>query len=93
MKREKRLTKRERKANDPGFRPGPRGNNQHIHCVACGRHIDPAELASSPPSATWITCDHGSRFASCVGCMQEAQKRIDEHDRSGQPISAAQAWH
>jgi hypothetical protein len=93
MKRQKRLTKRERKANDPGFRPGPRTQNQHIHCVACGRHIEPNEFGATPASAIWITCDHGSRFASCMGCMHESQSRIDEHDRSGQAVATAAAWH
>lgn len=95
MKRAKRQTKRERKAMDPSFVPGPRGapQHQHIHCVSCGRHLDPSEFSSTPPSAFWITCDHGSRFASCVACMEDSQRLVDEHDRSGEPVRAAQAWH
>jgi hypothetical protein len=93
MKRQKRITKRERKGQDPTFRPGPHATNQHIHCVACGRHIEAAELSGSPPTATYITCDHGSRFAACIGCTSDAQQRIDEHDRSGQPVRFAEAWH
>jgi len=93
MKREKRLTKREKKAQDPNYSPGPRLQNQHIHCIACGRHLDPAELSSSPPTATTITCEHGSTFPTCVGCMQESQALVDAHDKSGQPVRTAEAWH
>ena len=95
MKRKKRQTKRERKANDPSFVAGPRANSQqqHIHCVSCGRHIDAAEFGSTPASATWITCEHGSQFPSCVACMTDAQARVDEHDRTGQPIRSTAAWH
>jgi hypothetical protein len=93
MKREKRLTKREKKALDPSFRPGPRNKNTHIHCIACGRHIDPSELSGSPPTALMITCDHGSRFASCIGCLDHSQQLVDQHDKSGQPVKAAGAWH
>ncbi len=93
MKREKRQTKRERKAQDPFHRPGPHATQQHIHCIACGRHLDPGELNASPATATFITCDHGSQFACCIGCMSEAEKRVVEHDRSGQPVRLASAWH
>jgi hypothetical protein len=94
MKRQKRVTKRERKDQDPNFRPGPRAQNQqHIHCIACGRHVDASELSASPPSATTIICDHGSRFVACIGCTDEAQLRIDEHDRTGQPVETTAAWH
>jgi hypothetical protein len=96
MKRQKRITKRERKANDPTHRPGVRastGQQAHIHCVACGRHVEPSEFDERPPSATWITCDHGSTFPACIGCMNEAQARVDEHDRTGQPVQTAGAWH
>jgi hypothetical protein len=93
MKRQKRLTKRERKANDPTFRPGLRAQNQHIHCVACGRHLDSEEFGGTPPSAVWITCEHGSRFASCMGCMQQSQALVDEHDRTGKGVASAAAWH
>ena len=93
MKRVKRLSKREKKALDPNYRPGPQAQAQHIHCIACGRHLDPGELTASPPTATTIVCDHGSTFASCIGCMQDAQALVDEHDKSGQPVRAAAAWH
>jgi hypothetical protein len=94
-KREKRLTKRERKEQ---FGKGPSGtpNNagsKHIHCIACGRHVDPTELTKKPPSATWLTCQHGSTFAACVSCKGEAQARLDEHDRTGAAPQIAAAWH
>lgn len=93
-KREKQLTRRERQAL---FGKGPSGtpqkNAQHIHCIACGRHIDPRELKTSPPGALYISCAHGSRFATCSGCQSASQARLDEHDRSGQPPRIAQAWH
>ncbi|MEZ4226182.1 MAG: hypothetical protein R3B13_34870 [Polyangiaceae bacterium] len=93
MKREKRQTKRERKAHNPHHRPGPNVQQQHIHCISCGRHLDPAELTASPATATILTCDHGSRFACCVGCIPDAEKRLAEHDRSGRPVETAGAWH
>jgi alkylhydroperoxidase/carboxymuconolactone decarboxylase family protein YurZ len=42
MKRKPQLTKRERKAQSP--RPAQAAGDhqhQHIHCVACGKHLDP----------------------------------------------------
>lgn len=96
-KKKKRLTKRERKAEfgkgPSGAKPSQAGQHQHIHCISCGRHIDPEEFARSPSSATVLTCDHGSQFASCTGCVTDAQARIDEHDRTGKPPQVAQAWH
>jgi hypothetical protein len=92
MKRQKRLTRREKKILDPGPRPpGPAG--QHIHCVACGRHIDPDEFEGTPATAVTVRCDHGSTFASCVGCSVKAEALVAEHDRTGQPVKAAAAWH
>lgn len=93
MKREKRQTKRERKAQDLTHRPGPNVQQQHIHCIACGRHLDPEEFGASPATAMLITCEHGSQFPSCVSCMTDSQARVDAHDRSGQPVQVASAWH
>ena len=42
MKREKRLTKREKKDQSGG---GHNHEAGHIHCIACGRHINPGEPA------------------------------------------------
>ena len=90
----KRLTKRQRQELvGKGPSGTPKGESQHIHCIACGRHIDPTELASRPATATRLTCQHGSRFAACVGCVVEAQSRLDEHDRTGQPPRIADFWH
>jgi hypothetical protein len=52
MKREKKLTKRERKAEKG---PGPSGQKEtgHIHCVACGRHINPSEF-NAPATAARV---------------------------------------
>lgn len=90
----KRLTKRQRQEM---FGKGPSGTpknaNTHIHCIACGRHIEPGEFSARPASATRLTCQHGSQFTACVGCIPEAQSRIDEHDRTGQPPRIAEAWH
>jgi len=91
MKRAKQLTKRERKALAPP-RPGGTATPQHIHCIACGRHIDPAEF-EAPASATMLRCDHGSRFPSCVACEDSARALLVEHDRSGKNVQAANAWH
>ncbi|HEY2405158.1 MAG TPA: hypothetical protein VGI10_04100 [Polyangiaceae bacterium] len=89
MQRTKRLTKRERKEQSPGHAH----EHQHIHCVACGRHLDPAEFAAQPPTAKYLICQHQSRFPACVDCDLAARHLISEHDRTGKPIAAAQAWH
>ena len=61
MKRKPKLTKRERKALDG---KGPAGGGaQHIHCVACGVHLDPSEFGGVSPTATSVRCQHGSNFA------------------------------
>jgi len=90
----KRLTKRQRQALvGKGPSGTPSAESQHIHCIACGRHIDPTEFTGRPASATRLTCQHGSRFASCTTCVPEAQRRLDEHDKTGQPPKIASAWH
>lgn len=98
MKREKKLTKKERQAvtgkGPAGSKAagGGGGGDQHIHCVSCGRHLDPQEF-DDPATATMVKCAHGSTFASCVGCTTASQKLLDEHDKTGQPVKAAGAWH
>ncbi|WP_437526637.1 hypothetical protein WME79_41345 [Sorangium sp. So ce726] len=91
MKREKRLTKRERKALAPA-RPAQPHEHKHIHCVACGKHLDP-EAFLAQGSATWIQCLHKSRFATCIECVEISKRLLAEHDRTGQPVQSAQAWH
>jgi hypothetical protein len=87
----KTLTKRERKALEGR---GPSGqDDRHIHCVACGAHLDPAQFTARPSTARHVTCRHGSRFACCEGCVSEALRRLEEHDRSGRPVQTAAAWH
>ncbi|MDP3279176.1 MAG: hypothetical protein Q8Q09_28555 [Deltaproteobacteria bacterium] len=94
MKREKRLTKKERKALAPPRAAGANNaQNQHIHCIACGRHIDPPEFEPSVGSAKILRCEHGSSFPSCTGCTVLSQSLLDEHDRSGQAVKTAAAWH
>jgi hypothetical protein len=92
MKKEKKLTKRERKALTG---VGPSGNSrepQHIHCVACGRHLDPSEF-HEPATAVGVFCQHQSRFASCVGCVARTKELLAEHDRTGKAVKMAEAWH
>ncbi|WP_437997437.1 hypothetical protein WMF26_42745 [Sorangium sp. So ce185] len=93
MKREKRLTKRERKALAPP-RPAQQQQHehQHIHCVACGKHLDAVEFGAQG-TATWIQCQHRSRFASCTVCVDMSKRLLAEHDRTGRPVQSAQAWH
>lgn len=95
MKRTKRLTKREKKALDPrrAAASGAQAQHQHIHCIACGRHLDAAEFDGPPASATYITCDHGSQFPTCVTCIVQSQMLVAAHDRTGQPVKVAGAWH
>lgn len=90
VQRQKRLTKREKKDQAGG---GHTHDHRHIHCIACGRHLDPEEFEGGKPSAMLITCEHGSRFPSCLGCEVESRARVAEHDRTGQPPQVAGAWH
>ena len=92
MKREKRLTKREKKELNGGG-GGGHDHTGHIHCIACGRHIDPEEFGAASPSAMVITCQHKSQFASCIGCEVSAKYLVDEHDRTNKPVKKAAAWH
>jgi hypothetical protein len=95
MKRPKTLTKRERKALAPARAPqqgSAAKQGQHIHCIACGRHIEPSEF-NAPATATRVTCQHRSTFAACVGCVDTAKALLAEHDRTGQPVRTASAWH
>ena len=102
MKREKRLTKKERKLTGPAASPSPRPaqaasqrhqhQHQHIHCIACGKHLD-AEMFGEPDGADFIRCEHGSDFAHCVGCKDKAQALVEEHDRTNTPVKKAAAWH
>ena len=92
MKREKRLTKRERKALTGATAGHHHHEEAHIHCIACGRHLD-AEEFEDPPTAIWIRCNHGSEFSSCAACEASSRVLIEAHDRSGQPVKSAAAWH
>jgi len=90
----KRLTKRQRQELvGKGPTGTPKSPSGHIHCISCGRHIEPTEFTSRPSSATRLTCQHGSQFAACIGCVVDAQARLDEHDRTGQPPRIADVWH
>jgi hypothetical protein len=94
MKRKPKLTKREKKALAPP-RPAQQAaphNQGHIHCIACGRHLDPNEF-EAPATATSITCDHGSQFPTCTKCLVKSTALVKEHDASNQPIRSATAWH
>lgn len=90
MKREKRLTKREKKALAPA-RPQAAPNLQHIHCIACGRHIEPDEFQTS--HALMLRCQHGSTFPACAECKEKGTALLAEHDRTGTPVRTAGAWH
>lgn len=92
MKRAKQLTKRERKALAPvRVGGGQQAQAQHIHCIACGRHIDATEFQAG--DALMLRCQHGSTFPSCAECRQKATELLAEHDRTGQSVRSAQAWH
>ena len=103
MKRKPMLTKREKKSLEPPRPPrarpaaaaagGDAHQHEHMHCIACGRHVDASELEGETPTATILACQHGSRFASCVGCVEGSQRLLDEHDALDQPVKAASAWH
>jgi hypothetical protein len=86
----KRLTKRERKALQPAQAAT---SEEHIHCVACGAHLHAEQFTGRPSTARFLRCRHGSRYASCEGCVKEATRRLAEHDRTGQAVNTAPAWH
>jgi hypothetical protein len=92
MQRTKRLTKRERKELSPG-QSGAQQQSAHIHCIACGRHLDAQEFSAIPPTAKYLICDHQSRFPACADCDVVARGLIADHDRTGKPIAQAAAWH
>jgi hypothetical protein len=121
MKREPRLTKRERRDLNGG--PGPSvmpnsriasqdgdGNTfspsqqldpgSHIHCVSCGKHLDTVgeardRAAKGLGGNLWmnIRCAHGTEWYACMGCLGPAKQLLDEHDRTGNAVRAAGAWH
>ena len=119
FKREKRLTRRERKEQFGPLGPKPPTaedakafgaldlapdpslpDGTHIHCVACGKHLDTAgeardRAAKGINSNLWmsIRCAHGSEFYACMGCLEKARAILDEHDRTGNAPRAAAAWH
>ncbi len=97
MKREKRLTKREMKAlqrsTGQAVVPTTAGQHEkHIHCIACGRHLDP-DIFGEPDGASFTRCDHGTEFPHCNACVDKAKVLIVEHDGSGKPVQTAAAWH
>ena len=92
MKREKRLTKKERKAVKGAGPSNPGHQHEHIHCIACGRHLDASEF-DPPATATVVECQHKSAFPACVDCVSKAKELLAEHDRTGQPVRTAAAWH
>jgi hypothetical protein len=93
MQRRPRKTKRERHQLDPFRAARLTQDAPHIHCIACGRHLNPGEFSAAPPTAKYLSCQHASRFPACADCEVAAQRRIDEHDRTGQPVATAEAWH
>jgi hypothetical protein len=96
VKREKRLTKREQKALKAAAAPSAHAHTHdqpHIHCVACGRHLDPSEFDGASPLATHVRCAHGKEWSTCVGCAVRARELLAIHDRTGQPVQHASAWH
>jgi hypothetical protein len=97
VKRQKRLTKREQKALR-GPRPGAPGaqghdHEHHIHCTACGKHLDEHEFDGAMATATYLRCRHGGNFPSCVACTDKTRELLEIHDRTGQPVQQAAAWH
>lgn len=91
MQRRKRLTKREQKALTPGM--AGQQQSAHIHCIACGRHLEAEEFSAIPPTAEQLVCEHQSRFPACTDCDVPARRLIADHDRTGKPIAQAAAWH
>jgi len=85
-----------------GIELEPGLNDQsHIHCIACGRHLDTVgELRARrgdlrPGGTPWTTvrCAHGSAFQACAACVPQARVLLADHDRTGSDVRAAAAWH
>ncbi len=94
VKREKRLTKREQKAlKAPTAGAKAQQQGQHIHCIACGRHLEAAEFDPPTSTARMLRCQHGSQFPSCVACVDRSRVMIATHDRTNRPVAQAEAWH
>jgi hypothetical protein len=96
VKREKKLTKREQKALKAAQSPGAHQHEhaEHIHCVACGRHIDPSEITGAPGAlAVHVRCAHGGLWHACAGCVAPARELLAIHDRTGRPVQQAERWH
>lgn len=99
MKRAKKLTKKERKALEAASNPRPVAARQahehahgHIHCVACGKHLEPDDFGE-PGGPDFYRCQHGSDFAHCGEHAAQARALVDEHDRTGKPVQSVAAWH
>ena len=96
MKREKRLTKKERKAQGPSTAGSTKqaagGHQGHIHCIACGKHLDPSSFGE-PNGSEFLRCDHGADFPSCIACHDKSKAMLEEHDRTNKPVPKAAAWH
>lgn len=95
MKRKPKVTKRERKALSLArpIQPSVHAHAaSHLHCVACGKHLDASDF-EAPATATRVTCQHGSSFPSCVRCASRSTALVAEHDRTNQPVKAAAVWH
>lgn len=99
MKREKRLTKKERKATQGSVsvaRPQASAQHQHehahIHCIACGKHLEASDFGE-PGGPAFYRCQHGGDFPHCAACADKAKELVDEHDRSGKPVQKAALWH
>ena len=102
MKRTKKLTKKERKALNAATNPRAAAapsrphqhehEHQHIHCIVCGKHLDPDAFGEAG-GPEFYRCQHGSDFAHCAEHAARAKVIVDEHDRTGQPVQIASAWH
>jgi hypothetical protein len=99
MKREKRVTKKERKALEraSGTTAAPRAGahqheHAHIHCIACGKHLDPNSFGEAG-GPEFYRCQHGSDFPHCAEHAAQAKELVDEHDRTGKAVQQAAAWH
>jgi hypothetical protein len=92
VKRQPRVTKREKKKLAPQATTHADEHHDHIHCTACGKHIE-VEDFDAPATALWLKCQHGSEFSACVGCKDVTQRMLDEHDRTGEPVKFAPSFH
>ncbi len=64
-----------------------------MHLETVGEAQARAAQGLGAPMWAEVRCAHGSLFHACLGCVPQARILLDEHDRTGNAVRAASAWH